>query len=217
MRYYCALVGMLLVSLSVSSCRVSWGYETVTSLVSINWDAGPSTTVYSAVGELGHYKYQRFEGSVVITSPGSGRWGLAERVEGVSSQPVTQPIRAESIGLRQSGKGMTLTFDPVPSLELVFVRGTWADFVAGRNVVLGLSERAWSIWTAAIQDGFLDQMDVLMGRIGSKTGWRSSISEADVPDILVHEKPLIRVSRGQVMIFFERLEISSAFDVSEHR
>ena len=217
MRYHCLLVGTFLGSLGISSCGVSWGYETVTSTVSIRWNAGPSTTVYSAVGEPGHYQYQRFEGSVVITSPGSGRWGLSERVEGVSSQPVTQPIRAQSIGLRQSGKGMSLTFDPVPNLELVFVRGTWADFVAGRNVVLGLSESAWSIWTAAIQNGFIDQVGVLMGNIGSKTGWRSSFSEVDAPDILVHEKPLIRVNRTQVMIFFEQLEISSAFDVSEHR
>lgn len=211
-----------LLALVATGCRYTGRYITERTPVEVAWKAGPSTTVYVAVttggsAAIGKYSFSRYEGTAVVTTPGAGNWGLAERTEGKSSRAVAQPLATRGAQLKSAGDGVEIAFEDGMTCRLSFVRGTWADYLEGREIVLQLAEESWNQWTTAIHNGFLDLVDDLRRRVHSSLGWRDSLTEAESPDILVHEKPLFRADRRQLMIFFERLEVSSKFEVTHRR
>jgi hypothetical protein len=211
-----------LLALVSTGCRYTGPYVTERTPVEVAWKAGPSTTVYAGqtVGDspaIGEYSFLRYEGTTMLATPGVGHWGFSERREGMSSRSVAQPLGTKGARLKSVGDGAELEFDDGVVCQLVYVRGSWADYLAGREIVLQLDEDSWTDWTCAMHDAFLDLVDDLRQRVRAELGRRDRISQAETPDILVHEKPLIRADRQQMLIFFERLEVSSKFEVIEQR
>ena len=201
----------------MAGCRISDRYVGTHTEVQVTYQAGASTTIYSRQSTTGQYVFDRYEGSTELTIAGASRWGLSERIEGESSQAVAQPLGTQAVQLRSSGAGAELVFDQGEICKLGFVRGSWDDYLAGRKIVLDLDDSAWNTWTLATHDAFVALVESLGRRIRSTISQQTSLSYVEDPDILVHEKPLIQADRGQLMIFFEKLEISNRFVVVEWR
>ncbi len=206
-----------LLALATTGCQYAGPYVTERTEVRIEWAAAPSTTVYRGLATPGQYQFDRFEGEATLATPGAGRWGLSERREGQSSRAIAQPLGTDRAQLRQAGDAVELVFAGGRTCGLELVRGTWADYQAGREIVLALAADSWNDWIGSSHDVFLDLVDDLRRQLRMALEQEATLTDPEAPDILVDEKPLIRVDQRQMMIFLEKLQVSSRFEVIERQ
>jgi hypothetical protein len=184
------------------------------------------------------YEQTRFEGEARFTYRGAGDWSgeIADWTD--SGQAISQPLgwqrpqatlalagpdgegpdegRGEGPGekatrvvmLRLGGGAEDVA--PV-GLALEFVSGTWADFTAGRDIVLKLEPTAFDQWVQATGGAMLHLIEQRRATLQARLPSSHWMGGLEVGEMVITEQPLIRANQTHLMVFFEPMEIEATF------
>lgn len=217
---------LLLLFLATAGCRYAGPYAETSDELKVTYAADVSTTVFESAGGIGEYRFARFEGKAKTILRGGKKFGLEARAP-KSARAILQPLGQTRLTLRDRGAGRaTLSWVPRGSREkgtrpadaeskLRFVTGTWADYLAGKDVVLKFEEDSWRTWATMTRNRFLAHVDELAA--GVRLGADQWVSQAELLDFLVDEKPLVRANRRQLLVFLEPIRLEAAFQVVTRR
>ena len=218
------LLPILLPVFAAAGCRYVGTYVETRDEVQLSYAADASTTVFESAGSIGEYRFTRFEGKAKTVLRGGKKFGLEAKAP-KSTRAIVQPLGQIEVTLRNRGAGRaTLSWVQRVSREkgefgaesdVHLITGTWADYIAGKDIVLKFEEESWQAWATMTRDRFLIHVDELAK--GARLNADQWVSQAEMLDFLVDEKPLVRANRRQLLVFLEPIRLEATFQVVTKR